>query len=94
MVDEFLGVAQLNVHVAVDALRSKGILLGYYCGLWDRPIPIVLSGGEGDAKTYDQSALVLGLSPLQADLNVLVDQFLEERSRVDGDEVHVVCVCI
>lgn len=44
-------------------------------------------------RTYDQSALVLGLSPLQADEHVLVYQVLEEGSGVDGDEVHcVVCV--
>ena len=49
-------------------------------------------GGRGKGRTYDQSALVLGLSPLQADQNVLVDQFLEERPRVDGDEVHLVCL--
>lgn len=47
-------------------------------------------GGCGGKKTYDQSALVLGFCPLQADKNVLVDQILEERPRVDGDEVHLV----
>lgn len=38
----------------------------------------------------DQLALVLGLTPLQAHDDILVDEVLQHRPRVDGDEAHLV----